>query len=147
MPGTSITSANASIQLTIPGVYSSGVLLQNFAVNDILEPEPQTLTEARVGADGFVVAGYVFNLAKFRMMFQANSDSIPVFYQWKAAQDAIGDIIAATMKIIAPALGLDVDLDEVYCESLPFLPPLKKVAEEFSVSMTADPGWQTTSTV
>jgi hypothetical protein len=142
----SITSANASITLTIPGVYSSGVLLQNFAVNDILEPDPTTLTESRVGADGEVVGGYVFNLTKFRMMFQANSDSIPVFYAWKAAQDAQTDVIAGSMKIIAPALGLDVDLEDVYCETLPFMPPLKKVAEELTVTMTANPNWQTTST-
>jgi hypothetical protein len=142
----SITSANASIVLTIPGVISAGVLLQNFAVNDILEPEPQTLTESRVGADGEVVGGYVFNLTKFRMMFQANSDSINAFYMWKAAQDESADVISATMKIIAPALGLDVTLQDVYCETLPFLPPLKKVAEELTVSLTANPNWQTTST-
>lgn len=146
MSGPSITSQNASIQLTIPGVYSSGTLLQNFAVNDILDTEAQTLVEGRVGADGFVAAGYVFNLNKFRMMFQANSDSIRVFYDWKAAQDAIGDVIGATMKIKAPALGLDVDLTDVYCESLPMLPPLKKVAEELTVSMFSNPAWQTTST-
>lgn len=146
MANGSITSANASIQLTIPGVFSSGVLLQNFTVDDILDPEPQTLTEARVGADGFVVAGYVFNLSKFRMAFQANSDSIPVFYAWKAAQDSIRDVIAATMTVIAPSLGLDVGLNDVYCESLPFLPPLKKVAEGLSVALTCNPDWQTTST-
>lgn len=144
--GKSITSANASIQLTVPGIYSSGVVLQNFAVNDILEPEPQTLTESRVGADGYVVGGYVFNLSKFKIMFQANSGSIEVFYNWKAVQDAIHDVIAGTMKIIAPSLGLDVNLTDVYCESLPFLPPLKKVAEELTVAMTCNPTWQTAST-
>lgn len=144
--GRSITSANSAIVLTIPGVFSSGVLLNGFAVNDILEPDPQTLTESRVGADGEVVGGYVFNLTKFRMMFQANSDSIGVFYAWKAAQDAQTDVIAATMKIISPNLGLDVDLEDVYCETLPFMPPLKKVAEELTVTMTANPNWQTTST-
>ena len=144
--GQSITSNNAAITLTIPGVFSSGVLLQGFAVNDILDPEPQILSESRVGADGDVVGGYVFNLSKFRMMFQANSDSISVFYAWKAAQDQATDVYPASMKIIAPALGLDVDLQDVYCETLPFLPPLKKVAEELTVTMTANPNWQTTST-
>lgn len=142
----SITSANASITITIPGVYSSGVLLQQFSTDDIIDPDGQELTESRVGADGDVVAGYVFNLTAFRMMFQANSESIAVFYAWKAAQDAILDVIAASMKIIAPSLGLDVDLSDVYCKTLPFLPPLKKVAEALSVSMTANPNWQTTST-
>jgi hypothetical protein len=146
MPATSITSANTSINLTIPGLYSSGVVLENFDVNDILDSEPQTLTEGRVGADGFLAAGYVFNLNKFRIAFQANSASIPVFYQWKAAQDAVREVIAGSMKIINDALGLDVNLDEVYCESLAMLPPLKKVAEPLTVSMFSGPGWQTTST-
>jgi hypothetical protein len=144
--GISITSANASIVLTIPGVFSSGVLLQNFATDDMIDPEPQELIEARVGADGFVAAGYVFNLNNFRLTFQANSDSIPVFYAWKAAQDANREVIAGSMKIISPALGLDVDLEDVFCKSLPFLPPHKKVVEPLSIAMTANPGWQTSST-
>jgi len=144
--GQSITSANASIVYTIPTVYSSGVLLQGFAVNDILEADPQVLSESRVGADGFVVGGYVFNLAEFHIVFQAASDSIQVFYNLKAAQDKDTEVIAGSMKIIVPGLGLDVDLVDVYCKSLPFLPPLKKVAEEWTVAMTANPGWQTTST-
>jgi hypothetical protein len=141
----SISSFNASIQLTIPGVYSSGVLLKQFSTDDILDSEAQVLAEIRVGADGDVVGGKVFNLNKFRLMFQANSASIPVFYEWKAAQDG-SDIIAATMTIIVPSLGLDVDLTDVYCESLPMLPPLKKIAEALSVSMVSNPNWQTTST-
>lgn len=142
----SITSANASVVLTIPGVFSSGVLLQNFSTDDMFDADPQTLTESRVGADGFVVGGYVFNLTKMRFNFQANSDSIPVFYAWKAAQDAIRDVIAASMKIISPALGLDVDMEDMYCMSLPLLPPHKKVAEPLSVELSVGPDWQTTST-
>jgi hypothetical protein len=145
MPGVSISSFNSSINLVIPGLYSSGVLLQQFAVNDILDSEPQTITEYRVGADRQGAGGLVFNPTKFRMMFQANSESIQVFYDWKSAQQD-NDIIFATMKIIVPALGFDVDLDEVLCESLPFLPPLKKIAEELTVSMSANPNWATTQT-
>jgi hypothetical protein len=146
MAGISITSANTSINLTIPGVFSSGVLLQQFDTEDIIDPEPQELTESSVGADGFVVGGYVFNLSNFRITFQPNSNSIPVFYQWKAAQDSETDIIPASIKIITPSLGLDVDLTDVLCKSLPFLPPMKKVARSLTVAMTANPLWQTTST-
>jgi hypothetical protein len=146
MSGISITSANTSISIIIPGVYSSGVVLENFDVNDIVDSEPQTLSEGRVGADGQLAVGYVFNLNKFRMAFQANSPSIPIFYQWKSAQDAIRDVIPAFMKIISPSLGLDVDLAEVFCESLSMLPPLKKVAEPLTISLFSNSEWQTTST-
>jgi hypothetical protein len=80
--GSSITSANSSITLVIPGVYSSGVLLQNFSTDGMLDADPQVLTEPRVGVDWNVVGDYVLALRKFRMMFQANSVSIPVIYKW-----------------------------------------------------------------
>lgn len=146
MAKNSISSANVSFNITIPGVFSSGVLLQQWATDDMFDADPQTLTEARVGPDGFVVGGYVFNLTKLRLNFQANSPSGIVFWSWKSAQDSIRDVIAATAKIVSPALGLDVDLDDIYLGSVPLLPPHKKVAEPFSVELTVGPDWQTTST-
>jgi hypothetical protein len=146
MPAPSITSATASFNLTIPGVFSSGVLLENYATDDMFDPDPQALTESRVGADGFFVGGYVFNPSRIRITFQANSDSIPVFYAWKAAMDAARDIIVAQATIVSAALGLDVDLAEVHFTSVALLPPHKKVAEPLTIELTVGPGWQTTST-
>ena len=142
--GLSITSANAQFTLIIPGVYSSGVLLQNFHTDDMFEADPQELTESRVGADGIFVGGYVFNPSKMRIMFQANSDSIGVFYDWKAAQDSVRDIIVAAATIISPALGMDVTLSKGHFTSAPMLPPHKKVAEALSVELTWAPDWQNT---
>lgn len=142
----SITSANASFNLTIPGVFSSGVLLQNFSVDDMFDGDPQELTEDRVGADGFTALGYIFQRGKMRLNFQANSESIQVFFLWKAAQDSVRDAIAGAASIVSPALGLDVDLTTVSIKSMPVLPPHKKVAETFSVEIGFDPTWQTTST-
>ena len=144
--GVSITSANVSFNLTIPGVFSSGVLLQNFAVDDMFDADPQEVTEDRVGADGFSALGYIFQRGKMRLMFQANSGSYPVFSQWKSAQDAIGDAIAGSIKIKSKALGLDTDLTTVSLKSMPVFPPHKRVAEAFAIEIGFDPQWQTTST-
>lgn len=146
MPGPSITSVNASFNIVIPGVFSSGLLLENYATDDMFDPDPQMLTESRVGADGFFVGGYVFNPSRIRINFQGNSNSIPAFYQWKAAMDASRDIIVASATIISPALGLDVSLDEVHFTSVALLPPHKKVVEPLTIELTVGPGWQTTST-
>lgn len=146
MPGPSITSVNASFNIVIPGVYSSGVLLENFSTDDMFDPDPQGLTESRIGADGFFVGGYVFNPSRIRVVFQANSSSIPVFYQWKAAQDAVRDIIVGSANIISPSLGLDVTLDEIHFTSVAFLPPHKKVAEPLTIELTVGSDWQTTFT-
>jgi len=143
--GKSITSANASFNLLIPGVYSSGVLLQNFGVGDMFTSDPQTLTEGRVGVDGNSVGDYVFQRSKMSLHFQANSTSLPVFYNWKAIQDAGPSVIAATAKVICPSLALDVNLTDGYLTSLPILPPHRKLAEEVVVELSWGPGWQTTS--
>ena len=112
----------------------------------MFNPDPQVLTESRVGADGFVVGGYVFNMSSIHIMFQANSNSIPVFYDWKSAQDSVRDVIVGSASIISPALGLDVSLDDIFFESAPLLPPHRKVAEPLSVAIRVGPGWQTSST-
>src|SRR5689334_275630 len=121
--GLSITSANAQFNLVIPGVYSSGVLLVEFGTDDMFEADPQELTESRVGADGVFVGGYVFNVSKMRVTFQANSPSIGVFYAWKAAQDSLRDIIVASASIISPSLGMDLNIPQIHFASAAMLPP------------------------
>lgn len=145
--GLSITSANAQFTLVIPGVYSAGILLQNFATDEMFEADPQEFTESRVGADGIFVAGYVFNPSKMRITFQANSDSIGVFYDWKSAQDSVRDVIYASGAIISPALGMDLTLPQGVFASAPMLPPHKKVAEALSVELTWAPNWTNTPLV
>jgi hypothetical protein len=73
----SITSGNASFSLTIPDVYSSGVLLEGFGVNDMFNADSQILTASTVGVDGESVADPVFRRGKIQVIFQANSPSIP----------------------------------------------------------------------
>jgi hypothetical protein len=147
----SITSANAAFTLTIPGLYSSGVPLQGFAVDEMFEAEPQLLTKSVVGADGNSILDYVYARSKIRLSFQASSGSIPIFYHWKAAQDGAVNgkpgtpTIAASAKIVCPSLGLDVDLTGISLTSIPLLPPHKKVAETFVVELECDPGWETSS--
>ena len=137
--GQSITSANAKFTLVIPGVYSSGVLLQNFAVDDMFEAEPVELTEQRIGADGFFVGGYVFNLMNMPIVLQGNSSSVLVFQAWKQAQDSSTtgrDIIVASGSIIMPAIGMKATLSNGLIKSMPPFPPHKKVVESWRVELS-----------
>ncbi len=134
--GQSITSANSKFVLAVPGVFSAGVLLQNFSVDDMFEAEPQEITESRIGADGFFVGGYVFNLTTMPILFQANSASVVVFQAWKKAQDATRDVIVASASVLMPSLGLKATLNDGLIKSMPAFPPHKKVAENFRVELT-----------
>ncbi|MGA1801484.1 phage tail fiber protein [Rhizobium sp. HT1-10] len=57
----SITSANAIITLTIPGLFNTPVQLQGFSADNIYESEVQEIAETSMGVDGKLSAGYVFN--------------------------------------------------------------------------------------
>ena len=134
--GQSITSANAKFSLVIPGVFSSGVLLQNFAVDDMFDADPTELTEQRIGADGFFVGGYVFNLTNMPIIFQGNSSSVLIFQAWKQAQDSQRDIIVADGSIIMPAIGFKASLKDGLIKSMPAFPPHKKVVESWRVELS-----------
>jgi hypothetical protein len=141
----SITSANASFILVIPGVFSSGVQLQGFAVDDMFSMDPTTLAEGRRGADGQTVYGYVYELSKMRIGLLANSNAFRIFQAWKQAQDAAVDVITASGTIIMPSLGLKTSLVDGNCTNLAAFPPHKKVAENVEPEVTWG-SWTTTAT-
>ena len=80
---TTITAVNAVITLTIPGVFNQPQQLQQFSVDDVADVDTLTLCEELMGVDGFLSAGYVFNVVKYVYTLQANSPSCFMFDTWK----------------------------------------------------------------
>ena len=101
----SITSANAVFILTVPGVYSSGRQLQEFAVDDAFTTEAVDADETQVGVDGYGVAGYVPRapVMSIRLLASARA-SFEIFENWIAAQDALQDVLFASAVIRMPSI-------------------------------------------
>lgn len=70
-----ITSANATAILIVDGLFPAGVQLQQFATDQSVSGEEITVSEARMGVDGQMVAGYTPNPKVVTVMLEASSPS------------------------------------------------------------------------
>lgn len=76
-----ITSANAVILLTAPGVFNTPQRLQMFAADNIYEMGAIEAGEFSMGVDGYLSAGKTFVMKEQGYTFQPDSASIAVFNQ------------------------------------------------------------------
>lgn len=104
MPFNTITSASATFNLTIPGVYGNGVQLFGFGVDDAFVAETVDAAETQVGVDGYGVGGYRPREVPMSIRFLASSPSVTVFETWLAQQDQANDIYPCSGVIYMPAV-------------------------------------------
>lgn len=99
-----ITSANSSFALVIPGVYNSGVNVSGYATDDAFAIEDIERVEARMGIDGKASFGYKFELYQMDVTLQGDSPSFDVFNNWQTAMDATREVIVASATILIPSI-------------------------------------------
>ncbi len=99
-----ITSANSSFALVIPGVYNSGVNISGYATDDAFAIEDIERVEARIGIDGKASFGYKFELYQMDVTLQGDSPSFDVFNNWQTAMDAAREVIIASATILIPSI-------------------------------------------
>lgn len=91
----SITSANAVIMLTLPGVFDQGFQLQQFAADNIFGVEPIEAAETAMGVDGILTGGFVNVPTKQTFYLMADSPGNFFFDQWYLQQKALQDTLIA----------------------------------------------------
>jgi len=106
----SITSANATIMLAVPGVFNSPVPLQQFAADDIFTNDPIQVSETAMGVDGFLAAGFVFAPVQWSVALMADSPSNDFFDQWYQASRKAIDVYRCNGTIWLPSLGKKFDM-------------------------------------
>jgi len=121
-----ITSANSSFALIIPGVYSAPQSIQGYATDDAFTAEAVEKVEAMMGIDGKLSAGYIFNPYKMTVTLQADSASLALFTNWQLAQDAVREVIAASATIIIPSIGFKYAMSNGYLTRFQAMPEAKK---------------------
>ena len=121
-----ITSANSSFALIVPGVYSAPQSIQGYATDDAFAAEAVEKVETMMGIDGKLSAGYIFNPYKMTITLQADSGSIALFTNWQLAQDAVREVIAASGTIIIPSIGYKFAMTNGYMTRFQSMPEAKK---------------------
>ena len=101
----SITSANSTIMLAVPGVFDSPQPLQQFAADDIFTNDPVPAAEVAMGVDGFLAAGFVFSPVQWSVSLMADSPSNDFFDQWYRANVKAIDVFRCNGSLWLPSLG------------------------------------------
>jgi len=124
-----ITAANAVFMLDIPNVLGTAVQIQGFAVDDMFAAEVAESSEARMGADGLLSAGFTPYPVKMPVHLQPDSDSVDVFEQWDGANKALKTSNVAQASIDYFSVGKVYTLSNGYLTRVTPFASAKKVLE------------------
>ena len=98
-----ITSANAVVTITVPGLFDTPVPLQGFSADKAWDTAAVVRTESQIGVDGRKTAGRVFNPIKQTFSFQADSPSVAIFEAIDAASRLARDVYYIYANITLPS--------------------------------------------
>ena len=102
-----ITSANAIAVMTIDNIAPQGFLLQQFSTDAAISQGDDTVSETRMGVDGYMVAGYVPSIKTITITLEPTSPSI----------DYLNNLYKSMQK----------NKQVYYCNLIITLPSLKKI--------------------
>ena len=136
----SITSANATFFLTIPGVYPAPVQLQGFGVDDAFAPDAVDIAETQVGVDGYGVGGFMPVPVPMTIRLLASSPSIVVFENWFEAMVLQNDVLAAIGVISQPSVNRKYVMPNGIFQRLISMAQARKILENREFRITWLPG-------
>ena len=131
-----ITSANSTFVLNIPGVFPIPLAIQGYAADDAFTVEPFDTAEALMGVDGKMSAGYTPTPKKLTVMLQADSPSLEIFDAWVGAMESAREVFFADATIVLPSIQKTYSLTKGALTNAVKLPPNKKVLQPVQYVIT-----------
>src|SRR5450631_4473515 len=99
-----ITAANSTFYLSIPDVFPAPVQLFGYGVDDAFETDSVSPSEAIIGVDAYMSAGYTPYLVVLKYVLQADSPSLLIMDAWLGAMAADRETYLADGTIILPGI-------------------------------------------
>jgi hypothetical protein len=131
-----LTTANSSFAIIIPGVYNAPTNIKGYATDDAFAIEEIEKVEARIGVDGKASFGYKFELYQQDVTLQGDSASFDVFNNWQIAMDAVREVLTASATIIIPSIGYKYTFTNGTMTRFKPFPDAKKVLQTTKFRIT-----------
>lgn len=131
----SITSANATIFMTIPLLYPVPQQIQQFSADNVFSTDPLKSAETMRGVDGVLTGGYVYGDINQNFELMADSPSIQFFNRWNFQQQADREAYTANAVILLTSLGQKWTGTKGYLKGFPIIPDAKKVLQPVRFSI------------
>ena len=130
-----ITSANSVFTLVVPDVFPVPQNLQGYAVDDAFDTESVELSEALMGVDGRMSAGYTPCITPMTVHLMADSPSIDLFDAWRGAVTAAQEVFFAQATITLTSVGRSYVLNKGVLTNYKPLSDAKKVLQAVSYTI------------
>ena len=99
-----ITSANATLVLTVEEIFPSGVKLEQFATDQSYSMNESTIAVTRMGVDGQMVAGWIPNIKEVTIMLEASSPSYLALAQVYQAMEQTRGLFRCSLTANIPSI-------------------------------------------
>jgi hypothetical protein len=126
----SITSANAVIMLTLPGIFNQPFQLQQFAADNIFGSEPIEAAETAMGVDGTLTGGFINVPTRQTYYLMADSPANVFFEQWYFQQKALQDTFIAGGTVALRSIGRKYSMIRGILRTYQPIPDAQKTLKE-----------------
>lgn len=130
-----ITSANSSMTLSVPGVFPVDQAVQGYAADDAFAQAAFDMAETRMGVDGILSAGYTPSPKPLDIMLQPDSPSLAAFLTWKAAEESTKEKFQCSITIDLPSIGFSFRFTVGWLRNMQGMPSAKKVLDPFPIKI------------
>lgn len=131
-----ITSANSVFSLAVLNLFNVPQKIQGYSADTAFTTDPVASAEAHMGVDGLLSGGFTPQPRKIKIKLQSDSDSVLIFDQWFAAQQASRELYYANATIDIPALGKSFACRKGILTSYKQIPDAKKVLDPSEYEIT-----------
>ena len=100
-----ITSANSTFYLTVPGLYDTPQKVEGYATDAAVKSDNINPVIAEVGVDGKTSFGYVPTNKVITVSLAADSKSREMFDNWISYQDSVRGVMVCSAEFTLPAIG------------------------------------------
>ena len=105
-----ITSANATLILTVENLYPAGVKIEGFSTDNSFAMDDDTIAETHMGVDGKMTAGFTPSEKSITITLDAGSPSYDVLCNIYNTSKTNMTVLETSMQRTVPALGKEFSL-------------------------------------
>ena len=132
LPVGDISSANATLILTVKSLFPSGVKLEMFSTDQSLSMSELQIAETRMGVDGNMVAGYLPSIKEVNVTLEAASPSFAFLSELYRASEMKRGFYECSLTANVPSIARTfVWTAGLLVKGTP-VPPFKKVLDPTS---------------
>ena len=124
-----ITSANASVFLSVEDLYPSGFQLQNFSADLALSTDDVTMAEARMGVDGRLAVDYTPTAINVTISLEANSPSRSKLENIASASRLNMKLYECDLLVSVPGINKTYNFKKGYLITGHLMPDIKKTLD------------------